>query len=58
MNTEPDSLIFKCGIEPVELSLRQAHLETEEEIARADVTNPFYEIEVEKIKQDKIKNNT
>lgn len=53
MNTEPDSLIFKCGIEPVELSLRQAHLETEEEIARADVTNPFYEIEVEKLEKKK-----
>ena len=53
MNTEPDSLIFKCGIDPVELSLRQAHLETEEEIARVDVTNPFYEIEVEKMEKKK-----
>ena len=53
MNTEPDSLMFKCGIEPVECSLRRSHLETEEEIARADVTNPFYEIEMEKLKKEK-----
>lgn len=57
MNTEPDSLMFKCGIEPVECSLRRSHLETDEEIARADITNPFYEIEMEKLKQDKVKNN-
>lgn len=53
MNTEPESLMFKCGLEPVERSLRQSHLETEEQIILADVTNPFYEIEVEKMKKEK-----
>ena len=53
MNTEPESLMFKCGLEPVERSLRQAHLKTEEQIVLTDVNNPFYEIEAEKMKKEK-----
>ena len=44
MNTEPDSIIFKCGLEETESSLRQGHLDLGED----DLDDPFYDLKKEK----------
>lgn len=45
---EPDSLVFKCGIEEVERSLRQGHLHTKELDEKEGFEGPFYEINKER----------
>lgn len=52
MSIDPDLVTLKCDLDEVESSLRRGHLKSKEEEIREDITNPFYDIEIEKLEKE------